>query len=246
MIINKMEEELRDIGLSDNEVKIYLALLKEKSGNASFLAKKANLNRTTAYLELDNLMKKGLVSYVIKDSKRYYQAVNPKRLINILDEKREKIKLILPKLMSFEQSNDKFNIKIYEGREGIKTFYQDILNTGVKEFIAFGVTGNAVEIMEFSYPHFLKKFVKAGIKERAIANHNSRSIMDRHPRKFVKVKYLSEKYKSDVTTVIYGNKIAVQSLVKDKIYVIVIEDKDLAKSYKSYFEFMWDSIDNKD
>ena len=50
------EKVLQEFGLNDKEAKIYLALLKEKSSTASRLAKKTKLNRTTAYLELDNLL----------------------------------------------------------------------------------------------------------------------------------------------------------------------------------------------
>ena len=51
-----MEKEvLKDMGLGEREAQVYLALLKEKSCNASKLAKVARVNRTTAYLELENL-----------------------------------------------------------------------------------------------------------------------------------------------------------------------------------------------
>ena len=65
--INMEEQVLKEFGLNEREVQVYLALLKEKSCTASKLAKVAKVNRTTAYLELENLMKRGLVSYVIKD-----------------------------------------------------------------------------------------------------------------------------------------------------------------------------------
>ena len=62
-----MEEIIREIGLNEKEAKIYLELLKQKISTASKLAKITKINRTTAYLELENLMKLGLVNYVIKN-----------------------------------------------------------------------------------------------------------------------------------------------------------------------------------
>ena len=234
-----MIAELKEFGLNDNEIKIYLELLKQKSATASKLAKLSKINRTTAYLELENLMKLGLVSYIIKDSKRYYQTASPNKLIDILESKKSKIKSILPELKSLHQTIEQFKIEIFEGKEGIKTFYQDILNN-TKEVLAFGVTGKAMEILKFSYPHFLKKFIKANIKEKAIANLSSKKIMSSHPRTHLKIKYLPKKYKAEVTTIIYNNKIAIQSLQKDNIYVVIIKDKLLYESYKNYFDYMWE------
>lgn len=238
-----MEKEiLQEFGLNNRETKIYLALLKEKSCTASKLARLAKVNRTTTYLELQNLINLGLASYIIKNSKRYFQPTNPKRLIEILELKKTRIKSILPKLKNLHQTTEPFKIEVFEGKEGIKTFYQDILNNTKKEFLAFGVTGLATEILKFSYPHFLKKFMKANIKERALANNQAKKIMKSHPRSHLKIKYLPEKYKAEVTTIIYNNKVAIQSLQKNNIYVVLIKDKILHESYKNYFEFMWNLI----
>ncbi len=235
-----MEKELKEFGLKDNEVKIYLALLKEKLATASKLAKSARINRTTAYLELENLIKMGLASYIIKDSKRYYQAASPDKLVEVLNAKKEKIKSIIPELKCLHKDTESFKMEIFEGKEGIKTFYQDILNTKPKEILAFGVTGKAMEVLEFHYPHIVKNATRLNIKERALANISSKKIMEKHPKSSLKVRYLPKKYEAKVTTIIYGDKVSIQSLQKDKIYVTIIKDKNLADSYKNYFEFMWE------
>ncbi len=235
----KPKEALRELGMNEKESEIYLSLLKEKGCTASRLAKISKLNRTTAYLELENLMNLGLVSYVIKDSKRYYQAASPDKLIELLDMKMEKIKSVLPELKNLHKTVEPFKIEVFEGKEGIKTFYQDILNINPKEVLAFGVTGKATEVLKFAYPHFLDKFVKANIKERALANLDSKRVMGKHPRSHLQIRYLPKEHKAEVTTLLYGDKIAIQSLHKENIYVIVIKDKLLFGSYKTYFEFMW-------
>ncbi|MBI1970631.1 hypothetical protein HYS47_02715 [Candidatus Woesearchaeota archaeon] len=236
-----MEDVLKEFGLNEREAKMYIALLKEISCTASKLAKITKMNRTTAYLELENLMRKGLVSYVIKESKRYYQAAPPEKILALLENKKRRFEDILPKLKQQFIREEPFKIEVFEGKEGIKTFYHDIYNTG-KEFLVFGATGKATEVLKYSYPNFLKKFTKANIKERVIANIQAKEAMETHPKTHFKVKYLPGKYKSEVTTIIYGNKIAIQSLHKENIYVVIIKDKYLHKSYKKYFEFMWSCI----
>lgn len=233
-----MEEILKEIGLNGKEAKIYLELLKEKSQTASKIAKLTKINRTTAYLELENLMKLGLVSYTIKNSKRYYQPASPEKLVEILETKKKKIISVLPKLKSFQQNEELFKIEIYEGKEGLKTFYQDILNNA-KEVLAFGVTGLAFEILDFEFPHFIKLCKKKNIKARYIANKDSERLLKKLPKNFVKIKYLENKYNAKVTTIIYSNKVAIQSLQNEKIYITLIKDKNLYETYKNYFMLMW-------
>lgn len=229
---------LEEFGLNNKESKIYLALLKERKCTASKLAKITKINRTTAYLELDNLIRMGLVSFFIKDSKRYYQASPPEKFLDILDTKKARIESILPRLRGLHKTAEPLKIEVFEGKEGIKTFYQDVLSNA-KEVLVFGATGRAMQVLRFSYPNLLKKGMKAGITERALANIKSKKIMEVHPKSHIKVRYLPEQYHAYVTTAIYNNKVAIQSLQKDNIYVIVISDKLLYQSYKHYFEFMW-------
>jgi sugar-specific transcriptional regulator TrmB len=233
-----IKDVLKEFGLNDREVEIYLRLLEEKNCTASRLSKLTKMNRTTAYLELGNLMKKGLVSYIIKDSKRYYQAASPGKFMEILNTKKEKMKEIMPSLKNLHKAIDPFKFEVFEGKEGIKTFYQDILNHA-GEVLAFGVTGNAFEILKYDFPHFVKKYEKAGVNARYLANESAKDLLKSLPKYKVKIKYLPKAYSSEITTIIYSNKIAIQSLVDDNLFVVVISDKKLSEGYRSYFEFMW-------
>ncbi len=236
-----MKEILQEIGLNEKESKIYLELLKEKSQTASKLAKLTNLNRTTAYLELENLLKLGLANYTIKNSKRYYQPAPPKKLIEILETKKKKIKSIMPKLESLSSNKEEVKIETYEGKEGLKTFYQDILNNAT-EVLAIGTTGLAFEILDFEFPHFIKDCQKKNIKAKYLSNLDAKQQLSKLPKNLVKIKYLDKKYSAKVTTLIYKNKVAIQSLQKDKIYITVTTDKNLYETYKNQFQFMWKSI----
>jgi sugar-specific transcriptional regulator TrmB len=235
-----MENVLQELGLNEKEAKIYLTLCKEKICNASKIAKITKINRTTVYLELEHLVNLGLTSYVIKESKRYYQASPPEKLLQMLELKKEKIRSIIPDILALKGKEETFKIEIYEGKEGLKTLYQDIMNTS-KEVCSFGVTGKAFEVLKFEFPHIIKKFLEKGLQARYLANHDSKTLLSALPQKNVNIKYLPKKYYSDVSTIIYGEKVAIQSLTGDNIYVIVIKDKTLCKGYKSYFEFMWNS-----
>ena len=57
-----LEKYLQDIGLNEKESKVYLALLAVDNSSVLDLSKKTELNRSTTYVVLETLAKKGLVS----------------------------------------------------------------------------------------------------------------------------------------------------------------------------------------
>ena len=85
-------EVLQRIGLTKNEAKIYMALLKQGPCLVSKIVEETKLNRTHIYERLEKMLEKGLVNYVIKSGKKYFNAVKPDKLIQILEEQKLKIK----------------------------------------------------------------------------------------------------------------------------------------------------------
>ncbi|MBD3360629.1 hypothetical protein GF366_02380 [Candidatus Peregrinibacteria bacterium] len=82
-----IQKILTEIGLSEKETQVYLALLQLEHTTVQWIAKKTNLNRTTIYDILESLQKKGLVRFYVKDKTRYYIAAEPERLTEILEER---------------------------------------------------------------------------------------------------------------------------------------------------------------
>lgn len=95
-----MEKEkiLQNFGLTESEVKLYIKLLQTGESTANDLSKKTNTNRTFTYDRLKKLIELGLISYIVKDNKKYFRSTKPKNLLEILKEREEQIKSILPEL----------------------------------------------------------------------------------------------------------------------------------------------------
>ena len=61
-----LHKQLQDAGLNETEAKIYLATLELGETNVGRIADKSGIKRTTIYLSLENLIKKGLISMIKK------------------------------------------------------------------------------------------------------------------------------------------------------------------------------------
>ena len=66
---------LKKIGLTDNEIKIYVTLLKIGSSTAYEISQKTGIYRVHVYDKLEQLMDKGLATYVYQGTKKIFQAI---------------------------------------------------------------------------------------------------------------------------------------------------------------------------
>ncbi len=85
---------LQELGLSRNEVKVYLAALTIGSSSANTIAKHAGLLRTSTYEILKSLVDKGIVSYVLKGRVKYFEAASPDRLLKMAEERKHRLQEI--------------------------------------------------------------------------------------------------------------------------------------------------------
>ena len=82
-------EILKEIGLTDNEIKIYIILLKTGSSTAYEIGKKTGIYRVHVYDKLEQLMDKGLVTHVYKGAKKHFNATHPDKIKHYLEEKKK-------------------------------------------------------------------------------------------------------------------------------------------------------------
>ena len=149
-------EELKAAGLSDNEIKIYLALLDYGPSLAGVISRKTGMHRRTVYDTTEMLIKKGLVGYILKNNRRLFQASNPER---ILDALKEKENLILPLIVGlkerYSKTKEKEETNFYKGKEGLKTVFEDQLNS--KEVLILGASAKAYDVLQFYFHWYDKK-----------------------------------------------------------------------------------------
>jgi len=240
------EEQLREYGLSEKEAKVYTMLLSLGASTVTNISKKTNLIRTTTYDILKSLKEKGIVSFVIKNKVQYFQATNPEKLIQILEEKKTKIKSILPDLKNLHLEVSKLPaVELYEGREGIKSVYQDILDDK-KSLSAFSNTHFIFNVLPFFVPNFIKNRIKNKIFIRLLNEKSEETIelmKNKDKKEMRDTRFISELKDIPITEYIYGDKVAILSTNLDDPFGILIRNKDFAKAQKLIFELLWDKAE---
>ena len=234
--IMEILEQLKIAGLTNNESKVYLTLLKIGQINANILAKETGLDRSLTYTILNNLSNKALVSHIIKNKKRIFKASNPENLLNPLKNKESLIKQLIPKLKSINpESKTKSNVTIFEGKEGLKYMFEQGFKQN-EEWLFLGGTGKSYNVLRWEMEHIVKRFIKNKHVGRGIISHSKK---DHKITKIPNVKVKSIKgLETSATTSITGNMVAIHTL-DQKPLIIIINNKNIADSYKQYFEALW-------
>jgi len=154
-----MKDTLKNIGLSETETKVYLALLELGPALAGVITKKSNVNRTNVYDALERLIGKGLVSYVMSANRKKFEPVNPNRLNEMLREKQDKLDIIMHELQSkYVASYEKEEATIFRGKKGIKSIFEEILKEK-KDLFAYGAEGRFADLFPAYQKHWNKKRV---------------------------------------------------------------------------------------
>lgn len=227
--------QLVSLGLTSMEAQTYIALLELGNAKAGAISKKTGVNRTTTYDALERLVQKGLVAYSSEGEHRVYSAVPPSRLVEWLDEKKALANSILPELESLVSSEVGTVVKIYRGKKGINSLLSQLLHC--KEYVSFGASGQFWEVMQHDYYAFQRKKKKLGVKSRVLLSEHTRR-SEQIAAVSGSVKFLPRALFSPATTWVFGDNVAIVTWGNPPL-AVVINDKNVSKSYNSYFEALW-------
>jgi HTH-type transcriptional regulator, sugar sensing transcriptional regulator len=235
---------LERIGLTKNDRRVYLALLELGSATVSNLAKKTGLHRSYVYDILDKLIDVSLANFIIKNNKKYFNAENPERVLQILKNKEEEIKEsereiseVLPELIQRQKiAIEKQEARIFLGKEGIKSILEDILKIK-REFKVLGAEGKFKDIFKWYFYNWQIKRVKSRISNKIIYNEKLRGLRPLKEQKLTEVKFLSEN-NFPSTIIIYGSKIAIIIWENNPI-AFLLESESAKKTFENYFEMLW-------
>lgn len=240
-------ERLSRFGLSEKEALAYTSLLGFGTATAREVSRDSGLNRSTAYVLLEMLVKKGLASTSQEENNRYYTASPPERLIQALEDEAKRAtenlgeaRNILPELKSiYVGVGPKPKVTFYEGEKGIETVYEDTLSS-TETIRAYA----SIENMHASLPHYFPQYYQ----RRASKGIMIRSIHPDTPEAYERTKNDTEEARDSALVPkeefdfspeinIYDNKIVFMSL-REK-FGLIIESEEMATAMKKIFELSW-------
>jgi HTH-type transcriptional regulator, sugar sensing transcriptional regulator len=241
-------EELKEFGLSDKEARVYLALLEHETVTVNEVAKAAEVNRSSAYVVLEALQKRGLVNISTDDDLQKYVVAPPEKLLRLAEQKareqhaiRDRVNKILPDLKSlYKGTKQKPTVRIYEGSESIVTHMEEALKMKEKLMRLYASTRTPHDFYLDVLPRYFAAKQKEGIISRGIhPDEPSSWEMAKHQPKTDESVFVDpRKYKFLADFAIYDETVAYVSHQGE--YAITIESAEIAEAMKSAFDLAFD------
>ena len=238
---------LQNYGLSEKEARVYLTVLELGTSIASTIARRAELNRVTVYTILEDLKKDGIVNETTKEGVKYYGVISPDILLKQMEQKYESFKDKVPELLAMaEKFGTKIKVQFFEGLEGLKKMYNDLLTSKDEDIHAFlGREYTNPTLRTYFDKEFIPQRVRNKINAKVILSDSKESneYKDLHTKnrltETMVIKYKNPQPGTEIN--IYGkNKIAIAMRSPDEMMGIIIHSQKLHDTLLNIFTLIWE------
>lgn len=241
-----MEEILLQLGLSDSESTVYLALLQSPRQTAQQLAELTDIKRTNMYRILDNLLDQKLI---IRDNSPVsrFSIADPQALSKIITDKQlalrqtaKSLSTAMPRFRSqYSLSLDKPGVYHMAGNEGIERLLVDMVSSQTEVLLVASTDVPNDEKMLERFVELLIQRRDAGVKTRALFHdgaHRNRIQQKFSERGFETRFVKTSPFKGEV--VIYENNVAF-TVYDPSIIVTVLTNQHIETTMRDLFEQVW-------
>jgi sugar-specific transcriptional regulator TrmB len=240
---------LEEIGLTKGEIKTYLALLKLGPSSTGPLSKESQVSRSKLYSILDKLEKKGLVSHVEKNGIIYFQAVEPKKIKDYINEKENSLQKLkkdfedfLPTLENHQTKTKNQIVTIYQGIKGLMTAHEHTylkLKKG-DEYHYIGIPKDQPEIQHMYWQRDHIRRDKVGIKAKLLFNKDTDKevLKNRNSYKLCDARYMPTDIKTPAWFGTYKDTLMI-SVPSENPITIEIISQEIADAFEAYFQEFW-------
>ena len=239
-------EELIKLGFNKNEAKVYLSLVKFGKADANQLIKDTKFHKNIVYDNLEKLIDKGLVTFIIEEGRKVFQAAPPDMIIQLFEDQEKELaarkKLAETIAEDIRKAVKKVPFKqtavIYRGIKGIKAYHAEVLHSG-KNYTLFGAPKQSIDIMgEHFWKNFELKRIENKIHVKMIFNPSLRNFGESLKNQHTVIRYFERDFEPLTQTDVHEDKVAI-IVWSDPPVIFLIQDKLVANSYGEFFERMW-------
>lgn len=235
---------LEDIGFTNAEIKVYIALLELGQVTAGPIIERSGLQSSVVHATLNKLLSKGLLSCVKEGRRNHYCASNPKHIVEYINEKRERYEKALPELLLKQQMAHKAPIiTSFKGIRGIKELLYELLDAQGKEHHTFGSAKRSLMMGEGWWLAYHRKRAQRNIHAKLLFNESLSQWMAARGYPAAQVRYTKKGFEPLTETIIRGDKIGIVLWIDEPIGTL-IHSSEAAKSYDAFFTMLWGSAKN--
>lgn len=246
-----MLEQLKELGLSDGQVRVYTAVLELGIATLKKIQEKTGIERRNIYDILNKLIEHGLISYTIEKGKHTYQCTHPNKILDEIENKEKvlsELKNQIPHVKDlFNLSKPEIRAEVYRGNEAIKSLLNEVVEHKESYWLGGNNFNQRKEVSESLVLWFQK-----WMKKRAEKKHMMYDLIqygtileglhlndfEKQKKAYLKVQQLPKDLRMPMVAVVFGNKVA-QILWRQQSFAFVLESAEIKESFMKYFQYFW-------
>lgn len=171
---------LKNLWLSDLEIKVYIFLVSQWENIASMISKRLNIKRASIYTVLKWLEEKWMIIFHIKNKINFYKATNPDDVIELCKFKEMKAKSLTMQAQEFKKHLDLFKdtdksqnnlndgkLKYYEWINDVIELAFETLDEKDKEILCFWIMNKFIKDKKL-WKDYTEKRIKEWFRVKSI------------------------------------------------------------------------------
>ncbi len=239
------ESILLELGLTVNEIKVYLALLKIGKSQSGKIVKESRVSSGKIYESLHKLQKKGLIELTVENGIKRFMASNPESLLLYMNEKKNKIEektkeleKIIPSLKDlFSYNNIEEGVFLIKGFRGIKPIIYETLKDCKNEIKVQGIRSSKEMKYNIFWQHWHAERAKLKINAKVIFSDKGSNYWKFFKNlNFTKTRTITSISPSAIMVI--ENNVFIFSYEDDFTCVHIISP-NIAKSFSGVFDSLW-------
>ncbi|MDP2656560.1 MAG: helix-turn-helix domain-containing protein [bacterium] len=255
------QEILKQLGFSDKEAKIYLAILHAGKTTPTQIAKETGINRTTVYSVASDLIKKGIIAEDLGSTKTYLVALPLQDLANLTKQEEEKLdiqkNLITQAITQLQEATKDapYHIPklIFISEEQLENYLYSRLpiwseSLLERDGIFWGFQDHtfATEYVKWIDWQWKQPFSQ-NVSLNMLTNESEFETKIMKPRDYNRRNLLFWKKGANFqsSTWVNGDYVVFVNTRQHPFYLIELYDKTIADSMRHLFKGIWDEIESK-
>jgi HTH-type transcriptional regulator, sugar sensing transcriptional regulator len=242
------------LGLKNSEARVLLICIQNQHGlSIKEVTSLTRLKRSTAVVILERLSERGLITHRYEGARRVFNALDPDQLLFHLQQKMEDFRSLLPALLRPQTDDLPSQVRFFQGKKGTNMIFNDmlmacrLLPVAKREILTITSGSALMRALPDHLPGFIRRRVKERIALRWIGpDHRSLDeLKKKASTQFRQMRFFNEaNYPFAMEIDIYANRLALIALGGREHVGVVIQQSEMADSFRSLFALIWNALDS--
>jgi sugar-specific transcriptional regulator TrmB len=241
-----LEKDLYQLGLKENEVKVFLAIIKLGEPTVGEIQKETGLHKQLIYNAAEELNKDNLINIFEVRRRKRFSAPNPSALEEKAKQQLQTAHQLVPRLLEISnQKRSVDDIRVYRGNRGVQHYYLSVIYSQPEETTVdiLGVNSERYfkifDKNEFAYKSFEETRISKKVKLNLLLFGNQKKELELNKnRSFVEIRLLEDLLQAPNDIMIWNDRVGML-FYGDEPYVLDLAGTETVNGFRAYFEAFW-------